>query len=707
MANQDDDAKKPKIPVLSQTNCHVWYAAVCDELYAIDAELLFEKAALDADNAEQRGNVDAADVDLPTRKKAFIMIQRSLSQEIKAKLHDVGRGEVETLLRRTRLSFYRPSPHMVEMLHDKISTMVVDSFPNLDAYTLEFQQTARHMVSCGGTVNDTLIRMWYLKGLPSDYAMVKFTITANNTALADTYTAVAAYAATDPKLPGSTHPAARKQGRRDRASAASEQPPKTSELCKRFAETGYCPYGDKCKWVHVKKPDAAPSSDKGSKAPKATAEDGAVECSHCKKVGNYNRTPHSTEKCLRKDYYCEICKVKGKHSTSHCPTKRPKADKAAVASEHNAQYGAVDVADYDVALTANENTLPDTSGQTTFKLLVDGGANCAIFTSTAGMTNLRPASIDIKVGGGSVHCSQIGDFKGTILTDAGVAIDVTLKDGRICPAFGQSIVPESRFTTAGYSISKTGSICTFTRANAKFSAAKSRDGLFYFTVKPATAAAPAHANAHSTALAVSDATNTTLNANSPLFNDAGTAELCSCCGAVDHAYIARAYDTCGSELKLKHDRYGHRFMADVARAEGLTLPPKPFFCRTCIEGKSARLSLNKRRVEPLYTAPRPAYAWHTDVAGPFSVRTPEGHNQFRLLVCGHSRLRKGELISTTADFHIAWEQHVAAVETDLGRTSIVAQLISDSASYYDSDALDQYNLKRVLPISTRLPTLRG
>jgi hypothetical protein len=210
MANQDDDAKKPKIPVLSQTNYHVWYAAVCDELYAIDAELLFEKAALDANNAEQRGNVDLGEVDLPTRKKAFIMIQRSLSQDIKAKLHDVGRGEVETLLRRIRLTFYRPSPHMVEMLHDKLSTMVVDSFPNLDAYTLEFRQTARHMVSCGGTVNDTLIRMWYLKGLPSDYAMVKFSITANNTALADTYTAVALYAATDPKLPGSTHPAARK-----------------------------------------------------------------------------------------------------------------------------------------------------------------------------------------------------------------------------------------------------------------------------------------------------------------------------------------------------------------------------------------------------------------------------------------------------------------------------------------------------------------
>ena len=46
MANQDDDAKKPKITLLTQANYHVWYAAVCDELYAIDAELLFAKAAL-------------------------------------------------------------------------------------------------------------------------------------------------------------------------------------------------------------------------------------------------------------------------------------------------------------------------------------------------------------------------------------------------------------------------------------------------------------------------------------------------------------------------------------------------------------------------------------------------------------------------------------------------------------------------------------
>ena len=95
---------------------------------------------------------------------------------------------------------------------------------------------------------------------------------------------------------------------------------------------------------------------------------------------------------------------------------------------------------------------------------------------------------------------------------------------------GQNIVPESRFTQAGYAISKAGSTCSFTRANAKFSATLGKDKLFYFTVKPAAAAAPTHANAPTTALAASDAANTdaTLNATSPLFDDAGAAEICAC-----------------------------------------------------------------------------------------------------------------------------------------------------------------------------------
>ena len=694
MSNLSDDAKKPRIPELTSANYYVWYAAVCDELFAIDAELLYEKAALTAHNAEQAGNVDVQDVDLPTRKKAYILIQRSLSQEIKAKLLDVGRGEVETLLRRIRLCFYKPSPHMVEMLHDKIASMVVDNYATMDAYTLEFKQTAAQMLSCGGKVDDSLLRMWYLKGLPSDYAMVKFNVTASNSSLADTYTAITAFAGTDPKLTGSTHPA-RKQGRHERASTANERQTKPGDLCKNFAETGKCSWGSKCKWAHVTKP----SSGKESKAPNAAATPTSDDCAHCKKVGNVNRTPHTTENCHRKTWSCDTCKVKGKHTTPRCPTTlNAKADKAAATNEVDGEYDPVDVTDYNVALMADDNAQPNAaSKQTTFKLLIDGGANCAIFTSTAGMTNLRSASIDIKVGGGMVHCSQVGDFAGDLITDHGKPVHVTIADARVCPDFGQNIIPDTRFTNAGYKISKSGTTCTISRASVTFSATQSKDKLFYFTVKPAATVAQANANAHATTALTAVDTNANaahLATELHCFVDATTAETCVQCGAVDHAYVARTYDTFGTQLILQHHRYGHRNLAEVARIEGVTLPPKPIFCRTCVEGKSTRLSLSKRRVEPVYNAPRPAYAWHTDVAGPFSTRTPEGHNLFRLLVCGYSRFRKGELISTTADFHVAWEQHITSVETDLGRPSVVAQLISDSAKYYDTDALDALNLKK-------------
>ena len=688
-----EETSKPKIPTLTHGNYYEWYHAVGNELYAIDAELLFEKAAPTHTGAEQTGKVDATDVDEKTRKKAYIMILRSLSQEVEAKLRDVGRGEVETLLRRVRLSYFKPSPYMVEMLHDKISTMVVDNYPSMDSYTLEFKQTAAQMLNCGGKVDESLLRMWYLKGLPSDYAMVKFQATAANMSLADTYTAITAFAGTDPKLTGSTHPA-RKQARRERATTASEPASDTREQCKNYAKTGECKFGDKCRWKHVKKPNGG-TSNTGT-----TDED----CAHCKKNGVRNLRPHATADCFRKDFKCDICKNKGRHSTSHCPTTR---DKAAATNEVEGEFDSDDLSKFNVALTANDSALVTADTTTTdepasFKLLIDGGANCAIFTSTAGMTNIRPASIDIKVGGGIVHCDQIGDFTGTLtpVNSPTPCRTITVKDGRICPAFGLNVVSESRFTNAGFAITKKGKRCTFSRGNTTFSATRSNDELFYFTITPATSALKVDANA-TTALSATDlgaATTDDFAFNSTTvlncFVDSASAETCIQCGCIDHAYVARAYDTYGSPLILQHMRYGHRNLADVARLMGLTLPPKPIFCRTCVEGKSTRLSLSKRRVEPIYIAPRPAYAWHTDVAGPFSTRTPEGHNLMRLLVDGYSHLRKVEMVSSTADFHIAWENHITSVETDLGRTSIVAQLISDSARYYDSDSLDLLNTKK-------------
>jgi hypothetical protein len=143
----------------------------------------------------------------------------------------------------------------------------------MDAYILEFKQIATQLNNCGGKVDDSLIKMWLLKGLPSDYNMVKFHVQASpgGLSLANTYLAIAQFAATDPRLTGSTHPAY-KAGRRDRASAASEPPAtKSEELCRTFARSGKCSYGDSCKWKHVSKPaggNATPNI-----APRSAASD--------------------------------------------------------------------------------------------------------------------------------------------------------------------------------------------------------------------------------------------------------------------------------------------------------------------------------------------------------------------------------------------------------------------------------------------------
>jgi hypothetical protein len=120
--------------------------------------------------------------------------------------------------------------------------------------------------------------------------------------------------------------------------------------------------------------------------------------------------------------------------------------KANVATEMDFEFDADEVSAYNTALPASETSLPPTSNTTvalnakqqhaSVPLLLDGGANCTIFTSTAGMTNLRPADITIEVGGGSVHCKLIGDYNGYVLGQSKHAnappSKLTIADARIC-----------------------------------------------------------------------------------------------------------------------------------------------------------------------------------------------------------------------------------------------------------------------------------
>ena len=70
----DESTAKPRIPTLTQANYHAWLSAVKDALLT--------KSALNADGREQEGKCADEAVGPENRRKAYIMIKRSISPEI-------------------------------------------------------------------------------------------------------------------------------------------------------------------------------------------------------------------------------------------------------------------------------------------------------------------------------------------------------------------------------------------------------------------------------------------------------------------------------------------------------------------------------------------------------------------------------------------------------------------------------------------------
>ena len=153
---------------------------------------------------------------------------------------------------------------------------------------------------------------------------------------------------------------------------------------------------------------------------------------------------------------------------------------------------------------------------------------------------------------------------------------------------------------------------------------------------------------------------------------------------------ARQYATADlSELQLWHNRLGHRYMRDVARLLGVSAPVKPIFCRSCVEGKSHRHPMRPDNREPR-SSPRPGYMLHSDMAGPFRVPTRNGERWLNLLVDDHSDRLFLLLLTHKSEFFPMFKEFVAQLEAKFGRSHVIAQLLTDGAGSYTSNALDAF-----------------
>ena len=733
--------KEENLPRLTRETYDPWMSRVKDFLFGLDWPEIANKARV-VDGEEQTGMVPG--VPPPLRRHIWVTLRKSLSDADLAKF-DVPEGDCEQLLRTIRLSFYNKENSTLSVLIADLGELHLSKYSNVNDYIRAGLFLFSQLKDIGNPFAEQTQVHYLLQGLPSpDYAQFKSTMQMFKIRTVDPLVeALRQFAIDEPLVLGSLHPKAI----RDKVNATKDtrNKHKKTQLCIKHSE-GKCRQGNDCKYKHVDPPlskDNRPRANSNSGTGKFIPPSRKI-CTHCDRTGHladacYLLHPSLAPKCT----YCD----KSGHLESACYLKHPRTQKQdssnVVRSRRNSpessrassrrsspeprrrppsherrqRSSSVDRHSRSPGQRGHHRRSRSTEEVTERKyasdggkfdeyqdyieachavssrptkrslvLLLDGGSTCTILSSTEGCVNVRQCDYAIRTGGGVVTCTTEADFHGETIV-GGRLVPIRIPNVRILPNFSGNntqLLSESALLKGGGTITKTESKVTIKKKGVTILEAyrDSHDGLFYVTLS------------YSNFIKARDCAYYTSDVDLAQYCTVQAEDLedCNWCGQTDKAYVTEVYSE-SSELKLLHERLGHRNLVDVARVTGTKLPRKPVFCKSCVEGKSTRHSFNHRRLEPFYDAPRPGYCWHVDMAGPFSVPTHEGEKYLLVLVDGYSRRIYHALRKTTADFDVDWEQHCAKVEAELGRPRAVANLVSDSAAYFDSKRLQAFNLK--------------
>ena len=206
-----------------------------------------------------------------------------------------------------------------------------------------------------------------------------------------------------------------------------------------------------CRYLHVDAPSKPPHQANKTQEKRVRFQG---KCNYC---------DHKAEQCLKKQNEAKEKKQEGRQHkqdqahVAHAIAPTGKAQEAEnkmvdVANVIDLSFVSYDVVDVKlVEAVAAMKTKPQ-SNHGLHKMLFDGGSTALIVQDPSKCTNVRAANIGIKVGGGLIHCTQVGDFhyqqviKGTPIRRKTTA--------RICPKFGFDIIPEAHYLAAGCKVIK-------------------------------------------------------------------------------------------------------------------------------------------------------------------------------------------------------------------------------------------------------------
>ena len=606
----------------------------------------------------------APDISEHIRCKAWGALTASLPDRILENTKGVEKGNCEELLRRVRRIYYHPGSTTVDSLLTQVSELQLLACNDIHTYLAKIRRCVDLLAQQGERPSNAMLLFYLKKGLTEDYDTIKRELEKLSPAptLEVATNAVIDFASSRPGITGGL-------SRKDQAHSASE-------ACQVFTRTGKCPRGVHCKFAHIRPPHhSRPVQPRTHHQPpprhgQPSNQSSGSRCTYCNALG------HTEAQCNKKKagitVRCGNCRIIG-HKTADC-RKQPKAQDAG----HPAIEIKDDIQPDEVVFATDTGRQRHSAKQRNpVKFLLDSGASVHVMTDASLLTNLRSCSISISVGGGTHHCTLLGDFHGVSSTGRRIC----LKDVRICPDFGINVLSEAKLLASGCIVQKDSNNVSITLNGETLAhALPASNALFYIVLCPWVDSSHRPVDSH----AKSDLD---FRVSPPVFLSIDDPDLaCSSCGQPDQVYIARAFSPNTSELLLWHQRCGHRNFYDIARLRGLRLPSRQPFCKACIEGKSEANPLSKRRATPLHPAPRSAYALHTDYAGPFRVNTRSGARYMCIFVDGFSKYIHVYLHKSTTKFLEALKELVLRIETEKGKKEVVAQLIADSAAYFEKSA---------------------
>jgi hypothetical protein len=253
---------------------HIFYGAGWYHLYAFSL-----KDELDEDERKKLESTPSQDLECAW---ASVIMSIVTHATLLRRVESIEKGDVAALLKQIRSHFVKATVHTRAQLRDDLHEVRLADHDTLQDYICAVQSIISNLARLGSVCSDEDRVYYLLRGLPSDYDIVKQAIRVRGDKLDDDDESNSRWAAAVWALEdfASYHPVMGSKRRKEKDVAYLSSTTPSREVCRDFLR-GRCKRGTRCRFRHVTPPNLSNPAEPSM----ATS----LPCGYCRINGHYQR----------------------------------------------------------------------------------------------------------------------------------------------------------------------------------------------------------------------------------------------------------------------------------------------------------------------------------------------------------------------------------------------------------------------------------